>query len=435
MSVKIGDVLEGQLFGNNSCQLLRRSGEGTQSWVYEARPFPAMIYLNKALRGRSDPGTLVPGIPYTPGKPIKDPAQIKALSNAAQLVERAKLTAPTRGDTNALAKKSYGIVYRGDSVAVKILRPKYSSLKVMKQRFGREIWAVSELNHENVVRGIDFGSQILDGRIYYYLMLEYVKGVTNWNRQVPLDYRVAINVMRGLLRGLASAHEKNIVHRDMKPGNVLVDSRTLDKDDPDVRLGDFGLAALEHPEVLDTDELTRKQLTKTEDIIGTPAYFSPEHVLNPRLVCKGSDVYATASTLFFLITGTLPFTGSLLQVGRKITNREFPTQGRIPKNIWEGLEKGWRQDPDARPTAYEYADFWDEVAKKKLYEGAKSRKFTGTTRSVNMEATSKKIDKILNGGTQDSDVGKYCDHLAPFIPGLPEGSTQRIDALRRVVEG
>ena len=197
-----------------------------------------------------------------------------------------------------LAAGGMGVVYRaqhvqlGHDVAVKILAPSLAQDQEYVTRFFREAGAAGQIDHPNVVRVIDVGK--FDDR--YYLVMEFVPGETldavlERERKLPLDR--ATKVVREIAAGLAAAHRSGIVHRDVKPGNILMA--------PDGRphLTDFGLAR--HAE-------TRKGLTIEGTFLGTPEYASPEQVEGKK-VDHRTDLYSLGVTYYQLLSGTLPFLG------------------------------------------------------------------------------------------------------------------------------
>jgi hypothetical protein len=197
-----------------------------------------------------------------------------------------------------LAAGGMGVVYRalhaqmGHDVAVKILSPSLAQDQEYVTRFFREAGAAGQIDHPNVVRVIDVGK--FEDR--YYLVMEYVHGETldavlERERKLPLDR--ATKIIREIASGLAAAHRSGIVHRDVKPGNILMSP------DGKPHLTDFGLAR--HAE-------TRRGLTIEGTFLGTPEYSSPEQVEGKK-VDHRTDLYSLGVTFYQLLSGTLPFLG------------------------------------------------------------------------------------------------------------------------------
>lgn len=197
-----------------------------------------------------------------------------------------------------LAAGGMGVVYRalhvqmGHDVAVKILAPSLAQDQEYVTRFFREAGAAGQIDHPNVVRVIDVGK--FEDR--YFLVMEFVAGdtldaVLERERKIPLDR--ATKIIREIAAGLAAAHRSGIVHRDVKPGNILMSP------DGKPHLTDFGLAR--HAE-------TRKGLTIEGTFLGTPEYASPEQVEGKK-VDHRTDLYSLGCTYYQLLSGTLPFLG------------------------------------------------------------------------------------------------------------------------------
>ncbi len=193
-------------------------------------------------------------------------------------------------------------------------------------RFEREARALSLLDHPNVVRLYDYG--IDPDYKMPYMVLEYVKhartirgALDRWkaehNGQLSSD--VVLNVFGQVLKALGAAHTRGIIHRDMKPDNVLI---TKIYDNPMfVKLLDFGLAKT-MKRITDFNS----QLTQANTLIGTPAYMAPEQVVSaPNMVVDArTDLYAVAVMLFEVFTGVKPFSGdTFVSVMRKKLNRKY----------------------------------------------------------------------------------------------------------------
>jgi len=201
-----------------------------------------------------------------------------------------------------------GVVYRAEHtklrqpVAIKVLRDSFSESEAIRRRFDREAQALSSLRHPNVVALTDYG--ISDG--IPYLVMELLDGR-------PLDDlidgdgpptpEVALEIFRGVLRGLAFAHERNILHRDLKPGNVFL--QELPDDPHHVKLLDFGLAKMVADED-GGDAAHEPTLTRAGTILGTPAYMAPEQAAGTPVDAR-ADVYSAGALLFELLAGRPPF--------------------------------------------------------------------------------------------------------------------------------
>jgi serine/threonine protein kinase len=180
-------------------------------------------------------------------------------------------------------------------VALKVFRVGQDLSENALARLQREARLVAKLDHECVVRCWDFGSE----KELFFLALEYVRGGSlkdAIDRGGPLDEARVRAVALDLARALRHAHEFGIVHRDVKPGNVLL------TEDGHVKLTDFGLART-------AEDLT---VTQPGTTVGTPQYLSPEQARNPRLADARSDLYSLGATLYHALTGLPPHRGDTL---------------------------------------------------------------------------------------------------------------------------
>jgi serine/threonine protein kinase len=177
-------------------------------------------------------------------------------------------------------------------VAIKVL-PKSKSTPDAIASFTREIQTQAKLDHRNLVRAYDAGH---DGNVYF-LVTEYVPG-TDLRRLVRSQGRLTIGqgaaVIRQAALGLSYAHEQGLVHRDVKPGNLLVTPEGL------VKVSDLGLAGFLHEGVNDP---------RAGKIVGTADYLAPEKITKPHWVSAVSDIYSLGCTLYYAITGKVPFPG------------------------------------------------------------------------------------------------------------------------------
>ncbi|MBN2217763.1 MAG: serine/threonine protein kinase [Pirellulales bacterium] len=181
----------------------------------------------------------------------------------------------------------------GREVAIKVL-PRHRSTPEAIESFTREIRAQASLSHENLVRAFDGGYD----RNVYYLVSEYVHG-TDLRKLVrrtgPMDMQTAASIISQVAQGLEHAHQQGLVHRDVKPGNVLVTP------DGRAKLSDLGLAGS-----MVADPRTDPQFGK---IVGTADYLSPDHIRTPWAPTPAWDIYSLGCTLYFAVTSKVPFPG------------------------------------------------------------------------------------------------------------------------------
>jgi serine/threonine-protein kinase len=197
-----------------------------------------------------------------------------------------------------------GEVYLADHVllrrpcAVKLIRPERAGDPAMLQRFEREVRATATLTHPNAVQVFDYG-HTPDGTFYY--VMEFLPGPTLEElvkRDGPLPPERAVHFLRQLCGALGEAHAVGLIHRDIKPGNVIVCERGRV---PDVaKLLDFGLVQSAAP--AESDE----KLTQVGSVLGTPAFLAPEQA-SGEAVDGRTDIYALGALAYFLLTGRPPF--------------------------------------------------------------------------------------------------------------------------------
>lgn len=242
------------------------------------------------------------------------------------------------------------LVYRavdirtGHSVAVKILKSEYNSDKEFLERFQREAQAASLMSHHNLVNLLDVG---VEGE-YRYLVLEYVNGNTLKDiirQKGRLNYQTAIQITIRILSALQHAHDNGIIHRDIKPQNVLIHT------DGHVKVADFGIARM-------TNAFT---ISKGDTVVGSVHYSSPEQATG-SVVEATSDLYSTGVVMYEMLTGRVPFVGDtpvavamqhVQDFPPPITNFAPETPPAVVAVVMKALEK----DPKKRfQSAREMAD-------------------------------------------------------------------------------
>ena len=245
------------------------------------------------------------------------------------------------------------VVYKGEHmylkrpVAIKVLPPEMAKSREFVKRFFKEAEMASKLDHPNIVKVLDFGDE--DGLLY--IVMQYVEGETLeriLHARGKLSLQEAFSIALQILPALGYAHEKGIVHRDIKPGNILVDSQGK------AYLMDFGIAALmeEGPEVQDG---TRK-------VVGTPEYMAPEQFRGKA--DYRSDIYSFGVVLYEMLTGRTPFGDAkdVYELQYRVLREEIPPTG-LGDGIDAVLRKAMNKLPSRRfKSAYEFAEAVQEVA-------------------------------------------------------------------------
>ncbi len=206
-------------------------------------------------------------------------------------------------------------------VAIKILRYDFSNEDELHRRFQREALSATSLTHPNIVSVYDVGE---DGSMHYIVM-EYVKGKTlkQYIQEFsPLSPAKSVQIMKQLTSAMAHAHENGIIHRDIKPQNILMDA------EGNVKITDFGIATT----------LNATSYTQTNSVMGTVHYLSPEQARGGGAT-KKSDIYSLGIVLYELLTGELPFSGeSAVAIALKHLQSETPSVRAIDASIPQALE-------------------------------------------------------------------------------------------------
>lgn len=219
--------------------------------------------------------------------------------------------------------------------AVKVLSKQLTDEPTFQQRFLAEAQQQAALEHSNIVKVIDF----FEEQGEYFLVLEYIDGkslATMIEEGKKLPERDAIRIIQDILNGLQCAHQKSIIHRDVKPSNILIDQMGK------ALLCDFGIS-------IQTDA---PRLTG-EKTIGTSAYMSPEQFCEPTKVSPCSDIYSAGIVLFEMLTGKVPFDGPTDHaIGQQHLSTPPPDPRSINPEISEGVArvilKALAKNPDQR---------------------------------------------------------------------------------------
>ena len=245
-----------------------------------------------------------------------------------------------------ISKGGMGIVYRGRhlkldiDVAVKFLFPHLAEKNPeYVLRFEREARMAARLNNENLVRVFDVDSQ----KNYHYVVMELVCGETARDRVArkgPLAEPEALEIVLGATRGLDAAHRRGIVHRDIKPDNIMIDSSGI------VKLADLGIAKMLN------EEEDGGHLTQPGFVMGTPSFMPPEQLMDARSVGLAGDIYSMGATLYFLLMGKAPYLGSMYEIFQKISREDFPDVRKerpaVSERVVEILRRCTRREAAAR---------------------------------------------------------------------------------------
>ncbi|MGJ7922442.1 Stk1 family PASTA domain-containing Ser/Thr kinase [Neobacillus sp. LXY-4] len=217
-------------------------------------------------------------------------------------------------------------------VAVKMLRLDFANDEEFIRRFHREAQSATSLVHPNIVSIYDVGEE----QDLYYIVMEYVEGQTlkqyiQHNSSLPVEK--TLNIMKQLTSAISHAHQNHIIHRDIKPHNILIDPLG------NVKITDFGIAMA----------LSATSITQTNSVLGSVHYLSPEQARG-GMATKKSDIYSLGIVMFELLTGRLPFSGeSAVSIALKHLQSETPSVRRwnplIPQSVENIVLKATAKDP------------------------------------------------------------------------------------------
>lgn len=210
-----------------------------------------------------------------------------------------------------------GAVYKarhrrmGREVAIKVVSPDVVKTSELLQRFHREVHAAAKLNHPNVVAAYD--ADEVKGT--HFLVLEFVEGAdlsAKVKKNGPFSVDQAIDLTIQAARGLQYAHEQGVIHRDIKPGNLLLDKTGV------VKILDMGLARIES-----SGDVSQAELTGTGAVMGTIDYMAPEQAVSTRDADARSDIYSLGISLHYFLSGSPVYRGDSL-MARLVAHRESP---------------------------------------------------------------------------------------------------------------
>jgi serine/threonine protein kinase len=230
-------------------------------------------------------------------------------------------------------------------VALKTLSPVFAETPEAVQRFQREVETCKRLKHPNIVTLVEGGQA--NGAPF--LVMEYIEG-RDLNSLVklagPLTLDQSVSCLLQAASGLQYAHEQGVIHRDVKPSNLLLDQQGV------VRVADLGLARL-LPLPEEEGQALPGRLTRPEQILGTPEYMSPEQARDPRFADARSDIYSLGCAWHFLLTAKPPYAGKS-SVDKLLAHRERPIPSlrarrpNIPESVDSVFQKMLAKRPDER---------------------------------------------------------------------------------------
>jgi uncharacterized protein len=311
---------------------------GADHWVDGFRPlppsehFPVLIQHTQALLQR---------------EAVKSDLEGQADGDAPEAFAHFRVLRRPDGSLFRLGKGGMGVTYKAIDtvlnrpVALKVIAAEPLRRPAARQRFLREAQAAALIHHPHVATIFHFGEE---GDAYFYAM-EFVDG-EDLERYVaqhgPLPPATALKVVLQVAQALTAAQAHRLIHRDIKPGNVM--AVTNRAGNLDVKLIDFGLATGTGTEALDAARITR-----TRDFVGSPAFASPEQCEMQTLDTR-SDIYSLGVTLWYLLSGQRPFSGTVGQVliAQVVKPPPFEQLAQVPQPVIAILERMLRKDREER---------------------------------------------------------------------------------------
>jgi|SRR6056297_734137 len=227
-----------------------------------------------------------------------------------------------------IAAGGMGRVYKAVHPDLKthvILKELSKSSKDFSQRFKREATIMTSLRHDNIAAFNDYFSW--EGNMY--IVMEYVDGIPLselLQKRNKIDPHIVLLIMHEVSRGLEYAHGKGVLHRDLKPQNILISKRG------EVKIIDFGIASFREQE--EESDATKIELTRTGMVMGTPAYMSPEHLSDMKKVTERSDIYSLGIIMYEMLTGERPYDDTFsTQAFTARMKQQYITPGNISRDI------------------------------------------------------------------------------------------------------
>jgi len=299
----------------------------------------------------------------------------------------------------------------GRVVAVKVLPPAAMKSPDAVKRFYREVAAAGRLVHPNIVTAYDAG----ENEGIHYLAMEYVDGkdlASVVKERGPLEVKQALDCVLQAAKGLEYAHGEGVIHRDIKPGNLLLDKKG------NVKILDMGLARVAL--AAGTDDPGSERLTQSGQVMGTCDYMAPEQAEDTRKADHRSDIYSLGCTLYRLLTGKVPYSGdSLVQVLLAHQNAPVPSLRAARPDVPEDVDALFQKMMAKRP-ADRYQSMGEVIADVESCLGSSSRPPVA--------------------GLVEEPESEFLPQSLAFLqeaPPLPSATKQRIatladDTLRRV---
>ena len=315
-----------------------------------------------------------------------------------------------------IASGGMGVLYKANQlnlnrvVALKVLHAQFTSDPSFLKRFDREARAMARLDHQNIIRVYDVGQH----ENSHYIVMEYFPGkdlrwMTVEKGSFTPEETVEITIQ--IAEALAFAHEHGIIHRDIKPGNIMISDRKI------IKVGDFGIAAA-------ADEVS---LTSTGQVLGTPEYMAPEQAKGEPFDGR-ADLYALGLVMYKMLTGSSPYEGlsKMAIVGKLIYEKEDSTliyKQPVSNQLQQIILKLIKKDASLRyPNARALIDDLNELRESLIIESAQ--------RKLRLKSGAAEATAALETGA----VPKESVTPAPAMSASPAGSGEATATLKRTPE-
>src|SRR6266567_4371438 len=297
------------------------------------------------------------------GRPVSAPQSARSSWNAPLLLPTGTVLANRYEIQQLLGEGGMGAVYKARDaeldrvIALKVIRPELASNPEILQRFKQELVLARQVTDRNIIRIFDLGEA--DG--IRFITMEYVEGTSLYQilrEQGKLPVKESAEIIEQVLIGLKAAHREGVIHRDLKPGNIMRDKQGR------ILVMDFGLAR----------SLESDGMTKTGAVVGTMEYMSPEQAMGSELDPR-SDLFTVGLIFFELLTGKMPFKAetALASLLKRVQERAVPLSSldsAIPIAVEQVVAKCLERDPNQRyQTAQEMIDDLQNNTSDTIFDG------------------------------------------------------------------